>query len=285
MSALRSSVFAALLLAVPCAFAADEALASALDAYKAGEYGKAIELARGVKADDPSHLKAAYLVGECELVLQFWDDAETAFREVLAKKADNVPALVGLGRAQTGRGANDEAIATLEKAVKLDAKDAPARRCLGEARFAKGDTDAAKTDLEAAVKLDPKDPFTSRSLVETLLKADKPELAEKEADRFAKAAPDDPMGHFLVGYLLDKKGKDKEAIDEYEKAIAKDDTFIDAHKNLAILCVAKNPNYGNKERTKKALDHFKRYFELGGKDEQLKQDYEQIKAYMAKNGK
>jgi tetratricopeptide (TPR) repeat protein len=88
------------------------------------------------------------------------------------------------------------------------------------------------------------------------------------------------MGHFLAGYVLDKQKKIKDAIEEYEKALAKDDKFIDAHKNLAILCVSQNPNYQDKDKTKKALDHFKRYFELGGKDDALKQTYEQIKSFI-----
>lgn len=269
----------ALLLAAAGALA-DDPLAPAVEAYKNGEYEKAVEIASAIGADDPVRLKASYLVGEANLALSKWVGAEKAFREVLDKKGDNVPALVGLGRAQAGGGSADEAIATLEKAVKLDAKDAGARRALGEVRFAKGDVDKARTDLETAVKLDPKDPFASRSLVEVLLKAEKLSPAGKEAERIEKAVPDHPMGPFLHGYILDRQGRDKEAIAEYEKAIAKDDTFIDAHKNLAILCVAKNPGYTDKERTQKALEHFKRYFELGGKDDELKEKYEQIKAYI-----
>jgi tetratricopeptide (TPR) repeat protein len=278
---MRSAVVAAALVAaVASALAADDPVAAALDAYKAGDYAKAIELASAVKADDPARPRAAYVVGESELLLENWDDALAAFKEILDKKADNVPALIGFGRALTGKGSNDEAIATLEKAVKLDAKDVVARRSLGEARFARGDVEKALVDLAAATKLDPKDPLASRSLVEALLKSDKPDAAAKEANRLAAAIPDHPMGHFLLGYAHDRAGRDKEAIAEYEKAIAKDDKFIDAHKNLAILCVAKNPAYQDAERTKKAMAHFKRYFDLGGMDAELRKLYEQIKGFV-----
>ena len=273
---------AALLAASGVAVAADDPLAAAIEAYKAGDYAKAVGIASAVPADDPARPKAAYLLGEADLALEKWDDAAAAFKEILDKKPESVPALVGTGRAQAGKGANDEAIATLEKAAKLDPKDAVARRCLGEIRFAKGDVDKARADLEAAVKLDPKDPLASRSLVETLVKADKLDLAGKEAERMAKALPDHPMGHFLAGYVLDKQKKTKEALEEYEKAVAKDDKFIDAHKNAAILLVTLG--YDDKERDKKALGHFKRYFELGGKDDKLKDTYESIKAYLAGQG-
>lgn len=263
---------------------AGEPLADAMDAYRRGEYAKAVELASSVKADDASRSKAAYLAGEADLLLEKWDDAKKAFDEVLAKKADNVPALVGLGRAQTGAGANDDAIATLEKAVKLDAKDVAARRSLGEARLAKGDLEKAKADLEAATKLDPKDPLAARALVETHVRADKFDAAGKEAERIAKAIPDHPMGHFLRGLVLDRKGETKDAIDAYEKAIAKDDRFLDAHKNLAILCVAQSNTYQDRALVKKAFEHFQRYFDLGGKDAELKETYETIKAFLTQAG-
>jgi tetratricopeptide (TPR) repeat protein len=263
---------------------AGDPLADAMDAYRRGEYAKVVELASSVKADDASRPKAAYLAGEADLVLEKWDDAAKAFDEVLAKKADNLPALVGLGRAQTGKGAHDDAIVTLEKAVKLDAKDVAARRSLGEARLAKGDLDKAKADLEAATKLDPKDPLSSRSLVETQLRAEKLDLAGKEADRLAKAVPDHPMGHFLRGLVLDRKGETKDAIEAYEKAIAKDDRFLDAHKNLAILCVAQSNTYQDRARVKKAFEHFQKYFDLGGKDAELKETYQTIKEVLAQYG-
>jgi tetratricopeptide (TPR) repeat protein len=275
--------YAVLSAAAVFAIAADP-LADAMDAYRRGEYAKVVELASSVKADDASRPKAAYLAGEAELLLEKWDDAAKDFGEVLAKKPDNVPALVGLGRAQTGKGSSDEAIVTLEKAVKLDAKDVAARRSLGEARLAKGDLEKAKTDLEAATKLDPKDPLSARSLVETHVRTEKLDAAAKEADRLAKAVPDHPMGHFLRALVLDRKGETKDAIEGYEKAIAKDERFLDAHKNLAILCVAQSNTYQDRARVKKAFEHFQKYFDLGGKDADLKDIYQTIKDVLAQYG-
>jgi tetratricopeptide (TPR) repeat protein len=280
----RAAVAAGLLLLAAAAARAAGPLDAALDAFKQGDYAKTVELASAVKPDDANRSKAAYLTGEADLALERWDDAVTAFNEVLTKKADSLPALVGLGRAQTAKGSADDAITTLEKAVKLDAKDVAARRSLGEARTAKGDLEKAKADLQAAIKLDPKDALSSRSLVDVHLRAEKFDWALSEADRFAKLAPDHPMGHFLRGLVLDRQAKDKDAIEAYEKAISKDDKFIDAHKNLAILCIAKSNTYQDRDRVKKAFDHFARYFELGGKDAELKALYEQIRSFLEANG-
>ena len=256
-------------------------LDAAMDAYRQGDYAKTVELASAVKADDAARPRAAYLTGEADLALEKWDDAAEAFQEVLGKKADNLPALVGIGRAQTGKGETGDAIKTLEKAVKLDAKDVAARRALGEARLAAGDAEKARADLEAAVKLDPKDVLSSRSLVEADIRGEKFDLATKEADRLTKAVPDQAMGLFLHALVLDRKGEHKDAIDAYEKAIAKDDKCLDAHKNLAILCVAQSNTYQDKARVKKAFEHFDRYFALGGRDEELKTTYATIKSVLA----
>ena len=113
-----------------------------------------------------------------------------------------------------------------------------------------------------------------------LLASDDEKRAGKVAGKLAKALPKHPMGHFLKGLVLDRRGKDKDAIEAYEKAIALDETFLDAHKNLAILCTTKNPLYRDKERTEKAFRHYEKYFELGGNDPELEQTYRTIKGYL-----
>ena len=71
-----------------------------------------------------------------------------------------------------------------------------------------------------------------------------------------------------------------DAIASYEAAAKLDDTFLDAHKNLAILCIAQNPLYTNQERTGKAMKHFERYFALGGRDAQVKQIWETLQQFI-----
>ncbi|MCI0587577.1 MAG: tetratricopeptide repeat protein, partial [Planctomycetes bacterium] len=74
------------------------------------------------------------------------------------------------------------------------------------------------------------------------------------------------MGPFLRGLALDRLGKGREAIEAYEAALARDPKFLDAHKNLAILCHTRNPTYQDRARTEKAMAHYERYFALGGAD-------------------
>ena len=262
---------------------AGEPVDDAMAAFKEGEYAKAAEAAEKVQADDPLYAKARYLLGESRLALGDAAAAEAAFRAGLGKKPESGPLLTGLGRALTATGAHEEAMKALEKAVKIDAKDPAARRAVGECLAAQGKGPEARKALEAAFNLDPKDPLTCRALVEILVRQDDLDGAEKYAAAMKAADPGGAMADFLRGVVLDKRKKGREAIEAYEAAIAKDPKFLDAHKNLAILCIADNPTYQNRERTQKAFDHFAKYFELGGKDEELRQTYLTIKGFLEGN--
>jgi tetratricopeptide (TPR) repeat protein len=262
----------------------DSTPASSLDpamaAFKEGDYAKAADAAAKVPAEDPLYPKAQYVLGESRLAQGDAEAAEKAFRAGLEKKPESGPLLTGLGRALTARGSNDEAMKSLQKALKIDAKDAVVHRALGECLAAQGKGPEARKELEQAVKLDPKDPLAARALVEHLVKANELDAAGKAAEACKASDPKGAMGDFLRGLVLDRSNKGKDAIEAYEAALAKDPKFLDAHKNLAILCVTDNPLYSNKQRTQKALEHFARYFELGGKDEELKRTYESIKAFI-----
>lgn len=280
----------ALLLAAAVARAGEEAeakkspLDEALAAFTAGEYATVVELAAKTEADDPEKARFDYLSGEAALALGRADDAATAFQAVLAKKPDAVPALVGLGRAKVLAGKPAEAIEPLAKAVKKAPKDAGALVAHAQALAATGKSSDAEKSFAKAWKLDKGDPLVARAFCEFLLGADRPEEAMTIAAGLTKAKADHPMGWFLVGMACDRSGDDEKAIAAYEKALEKDETFLDAHKNLGILCHAVNPTYADIPRTKKAFHHYERYFELGGQDETLKQIYHQIKGYLEANG-
>jgi tetratricopeptide (TPR) repeat protein len=87
------------------------------------------------------------------------------------------------------------------------------------------------------------------------------------------------MGPFLEGLGLERLSKDDEAIAAYEQALVRDDRFLDAHKNLAILCHTMSRTYSDAARTQKAKEHYERYFALGGADPQLRTMYDTLKRF------
>ena len=278
MRTLTSLALAFVLLA-PTALA-DARIDKALAAFRAGEYEKVVTLAGEVPGGAPEEAQALYLVGRARLALGDPAKAQSAFEKLLALRPASVPGRVGLANALEARGKDDEALVHLRKAVETDAKDVDARRALGEHLLRKDQVAEARKQISEAYELDAKDPFVARAWVDCLLRGDEVKVAQRVADAFAKARPKSPVGPFLQGLCLDRDGKDKGAIEAYEKALELDDTFIDAHKNLAILCHAKNPTYQDMERTKKALVHYERYFALGGEDKELEQLYKTVKSFL-----
>jgi tetratricopeptide (TPR) repeat protein len=256
-------------------------LAEATRHFEAGRFRDAAEAAARVpKEDAASWAKARYLLGEAELVLGDAVAAEAAFREGAEAKPASEPILTGLGRALLVQGKPADALPVLEKATAANAKSARAKAFLGLAKSRAGNADDGKKDVAAAVKLDPADPEVARVAVEERLGADDAPGAAKVAAAFSKARKDHPAGPFLQGLADEKAKKYDEAIASYEKAIALDAAYLDAHKNLAILCIAQNPLYQDQGRTKKAMEHFAKYVELGGKDETIQRTYDQLKSFL-----
>ena len=165
----------------------------------------------------------------------------------------------------------------LARAVKAQPKSGRAVALLGVARYQDSYGEKGAREIKRGVKMAPEDPVVARALVLLWLEQDKPAKALKVAKRFAKVRKDHAMGPFLMGLVQEQQEEFKPAIASYEKAIKLDDRFIDAHKNLAILCIAQNLNYQDRERTIKALKHFKRYEELGGRDPKIRQVAETLR--------
>jgi tetratricopeptide (TPR) repeat protein len=259
---------------------AAEGVEGAMAAFKAGEWKKCAEIAGKVSADSKDYLKAQYVLGETLLVMGDAAGAETAFMIVLEKKEKAGPAAVGVGRALMAQQKLGEAEQALTAALKMDAKDPLALMAMGQVHLAMKKTKEAKAELRQAFDLDPKNPLVVRGWCEWLWTENDVAGALKAAQDLTKALPKHPMGPFLEGMALERDNKDQKALEAYEKALQLDPNFLDAHKNLAILCHTRNPTYQDMERTKKSLAHYEKYFELGGKDPELEKIYRTVKKFM-----
>jgi predicted Zn-dependent protease len=280
-----STALVALVLLAGIAQARDVLIDKALAAFKSADYATVVSTASQVASDAPDYAKAQYLIGEAQLLLGKPEDAERAFKAVLAVHAESQPGRVGLGRALAAENKLEDAEAELRRAVAADAKDAQAHRALGDVLVRRENLKDAKAELVDAYKLAPKDPWVARSYVELLVRVEEPKDATRVANATTKARPDHPMGPFLEGVVLERDGKDEKAIESYEECLKRDDTFLDAHKNLAILCHTMSATYSIKARVDKSLAHYERYFALGGKDPELESAYRQMKAFLEPEGK
>jgi predicted Zn-dependent protease len=277
---LRTARTALALLAVSSPLLAGSTpLERAVEAFQAGKYTAVVEAAPSVAADSPDYPKLCYLVGESQLLLQRPADARASFEKALAQKPKAVPVLVGLGRALMRSGELDAGAAALDKALALEPKDLQARVALGELQLHRGETAVARNTLAEAYASAPDDVTAAQLYCEALLRAEDPAAAAEVAESYMKRRPEHPLGYFLLAVVMERDGADKEAIENYQLALAKDETFLDAHKNLAILCHTLSHNYTIRERTLLAYEHYKLYFELGGGDQTLRAMYDELLKY------
>jgi len=254
-------------------------LEEATRAFQAGEYAKVLELAAAPGASTGDAPRLAYLAGEAQLALGAPAEAEKSFRTVLVSRPKAVPAQVGLARALMALLRFDEAGPLLESALAAEPKDVGALVARGLLCSSTGKSDEAKKTLEAAWKLDPKGALTTRGYVEVLLRADDVPAAAAVAEKFMSSRPAHPLGPFLFAWTLERDGEDEQAVEQYEAALARDPNFVDAHKNLAILCHTLSNTYKVRERVLLAYEHYERYFALGGKDQDLERMYKDLLSF------
>jgi protein O-GlcNAc transferase len=271
------------LLLLAAAVSAAGKLDEAKDQFAKGDFPAALAAADEVPPDDDGYVKARYLAGEIHLMLGDAEAAEKAFRAGLERKPGAEPLLTGLGRALLARDQVRDALPVLEKAAKAAPDSARALCFLGIARMRASDGRKGRKEIEKGAQLGKDDPEIARAAVVAYLGDEDTDDAGRAATRFQKAQPKSPMGPFLVALVREREKKYDDAIASYEAALKLDDTFVDAHKNLAILCIAQNPLYTNKERTEKAMKHFDRYFALGGKDAEVKRIWDTLQQFLKAN--
>lgn len=254
-------------------------LQRAVTAFEQGEWQQVLDLVSAAPADSPDAPRLAYLAGETQLILGRGEAAAASFRKVLEQRPAAVPAQVGLARALTRTGEHAEAEVLLKIVLAAEPEDVGAKTGMGLLLAALGRFDEARVQLAGASRLAPERPLTARSHVEVLLRAGEMPEAAGVAEAFSILRPEHPMGPFLLAVVMERDGEDVLALGAYQAALAVDPNFLDAHKNLAILCHTLSDNYQDKVRMNLAFKHYERYFELGGSDPQLRTTYDSLLAY------
>jgi len=261
-----------MLLTLLIALAPFQARSSALDqataAFQKGAYKEVVAFAQA-QASPADAPRLAYLAGEAQLALGAPQEAEASFRAVLKERPRAIPAQVGLGRAQLAQDKLAEAETTLAAALAAAPKDVGALTAHGLLASLLGRAEEARKQLALAYELDAANALTVRGYVEVLLRANDTLAAADVIERFEKAHPKHPLGPFLLAWTMEIDGEDEQALEHYQLALERDADFLDAHKNLAILCHTLSNTYQVRERVELAYAHYERYFELGGKDAAL----------------
>lgn len=145
--------------------------------------------------------------------------AEKSYREILQESPGNFDALQLLGIATLDRGAIDESIGWICRALAVNSSQANTHYHLARAWIAKGEVQSAATSLDRALALQ----------------------------------PEFPDAWFLRGNLLQQSGRLEESVQSYERAIALRPEFPQGLNNLAVALRAQRRMVLALDRVERAL--------------------------------
>jgi len=183
------------------------------------------------------------------------NQAESAYRQVLAHKPDQPDALHLLGRIACDRGDHDVALAQLQRAVAQRPDAAIYHRSLAETYVAAGRPLDAIAAYQTSLRLKSPAPRVSNELGNLLAAAGR--LDEAEAAYRAALAAEQDVSHaaYNLANLLRSRGALEEATTFYARAVAARPDFAEAHFNMGHVLA-------NRSQWDAALTCYRRAFAL-----------------------
>ncbi|HEY2941904.1 MAG TPA: tetratricopeptide repeat protein [Vicinamibacteria bacterium] len=139
-------------------------------------------------------------------------EAARVYRELVQALPGNPGLLLNLGMALHLSGQDREAVAPLEKALRLQPDAFPAALFLGASSLRLGRAAAAVAPLEKAVRLQPDNTDARSLLVQALLALDRPAAAEPHLRWLSERMPADPATWFNLGQAYE--ALEAQALDE-----------------------------------------------------------------------
>lgn len=154
-------------------------------------------------------------------------------------KPDQPLYLYWLARLDYDQRRYEDSIAKLRRVLELDSQSARARDNLGLALDMLGRAEEAQVEFEKAVALNRKlpqpSPWPPHNLGVLLLRLEKPGEAEGALRESLRYDPGLAQSHYHLGRVLEKEGRDAEAIEEYRAAISLDNRATEACYSLGQL--------------------------------------------------
>lgn len=215
--------------------------------------------------------RASSLTHTAEALLAAGDPvgAEASYREALRLRPGHPTARFGVGRLLEGKGAKTEAAAEYLAAIEAAPAFAEAHANLGSVYHEMGDLEKAEAELREAVRLRtewagprynlanvlfdlgryeeaaeqyrlaarfaPRDPLIARNWSNAAEKAGDLAGAERVVREWLEQSGENADLRNRLGDLLEKLGREEEAMEEYERAVALDPRHSAAWNNIGLL--------------------------------------------------
>ncbi len=193
-----------------------------------GDLRKSIEYLKQAIAKDPNYALAYAALADSYGLLRFYGGASPAESVVpataAAKKALELDDSLAEPHASLGLIATEElevqrGVSELERAVQLNPNYATAHHWLSLAFTALRQSDRSIKELKRAVELDPLSMVINADLSIGYIYARRYDEAEAQARKTLEIDPGSFLAHYYLGMALQLKGRLKEAIPEFQKAV------------------------------------------------------------------
>jgi tetratricopeptide (TPR) repeat protein len=211
-----------------------------------GLFSQALAICKKIHKLTPDSADYALKLGDLYAQQGFVADAKAVYAEVAGRVA--------------GAGKTAEAIAILERIVKLDREDHEARQALArlhrqagrldaaleqlnesaDVRIEKGQFDAAAAALHEALDLRPGDPRSVVSLVEVYKKQGQPGQAIALLERELAAAPDNVQFLNILGNIHFEAGETKQAEEIFTRIVTAHPLNVNARIKLGRIQILKD---------------------------------------------
>lgn len=183
------------------------------------------------------------------------DEAELAYKALLANKPDDCDALHYLGLISFQKHRYSDAISLIGTAIRINSR-VPAFHCnLGNAYRALGQLDSAIAAFLEAVKLDPQFHIAYSNLGNALKDQGRLDEAITSYRNALALRPDFAEAHNNLGVALGAQGKFDEAVESFRRAISLNPYYANAYCSLGGVL----KNLGKFDE---ALDYFQQHLKL-----------------------
>ena len=207
----------------------------AVEHHQAGRLAEADSLYRRVLEIEPNNAGALHLRGVLAYQQARNEDAVGSIEKAIRAGGPHPVVLNDLGKAYFALKRYREAKRCFARALSLDADHAEALGNFGAVLALTGELREARSRLRRAVALQPRYPNAWFNLGAVLRRLHEPEEAEQSCRRALALDPRMADAHLELGNVLADLGKPEQAEGCYRKAIELDSTLAPAHARLAEM--------------------------------------------------
>jgi tetratricopeptide (TPR) repeat protein len=221
-----------------------------------GQKDEALRLLQQADGDGfpPLDSPLMVLAADCLFELDEHALAAQAYREIVSRAPENLPARVRLGASLYSTGKLGAAEKELDEALRRAPEDPHASFYLGAVLVEQKRTEEARARLERALALDPACSGCMAKLAHVAYLNGDDKLCESWLARAAALDPDSVEAALVAGMLASRAGRYDEAIRHLSRVVERAPAFAKAHYQLALAY----RRSGNAAKAKEHTDVYNR---------------------------